>query len=59
VPSIKENYRHRPIKNRWKEEEAGSKISTDRLEEAIEAGPHVLAVACPFCFLMLQEAIQF
>ena len=42
----------------WIESEAGSKISLERLEEAIEKGPHILTTACPFCFLMFQEAIQ-
>jgi len=42
----------------WKEEEAGDKISIERLEEAMRANPQILATACPFCFLMFQEAIQ-
>jgi Fe-S oxidoreductase len=44
--------------NVWKEEEAGDKISVERLEEAMRANPQILATACPFCFLMFQEAIQ-
>jgi Fe-S oxidoreductase len=44
--------------NVWKEEEAGDKISVERLEEAVRANPQILATACPFCFLMFQEAIQ-
>lgn len=42
----------------WKEQETGRKMSVERLEEAIRAGPQVLATACPFCFLMFQEALQ-
>jgi Fe-S oxidoreductase len=44
--------------NAWKEQEAGDKISLVRLEEAMGADPQILATACPFCFLMFQEAIQ-
>jgi Fe-S oxidoreductase len=44
--------------NIWKEQEAGSKTSVQRLEEAIRVDPQILATACPFCFLMFQEAIQ-
>ncbi len=44
--------------NVWKEQETGDKISVARLEEALRANPQTLATACPFCFLMFQEAIQ-
>lgn len=44
--------------NIWKEQEVGSKTSVQRLEEAIRSNPQILATACPFCFLMFQEAIQ-
>jgi len=27
-------------------------------EEAMKENPRILATACPFCFLMFQEAIQ-
>ena len=44
--------------NIWKEQEAGSKTSVQRLEEAMRVDPQILATACPFCLLMFQEAIQ-
>jgi Fe-S oxidoreductase len=44
--------------NAWKEQEAGSKISIARLEEATRLAPQILATACPFCLLMFQEAVQ-
>jgi Fe-S oxidoreductase len=44
--------------NIWKELEGGSKTSVQRLEEAMRASPQIIATACPFCFLMFQEAIQ-
>lgn len=44
--------------NVWKEAEAGDKTSVKRLEEAMRAETQIVATACPFCFLMFQEAIQ-
>jgi Fe-S oxidoreductase len=44
--------------NIWKEQEAGYKISVERMEEAMRAAPQILVTACPFCLLMFQEAIQ-
>jgi Fe-S oxidoreductase len=44
--------------NTWKEQEAGDKINVERLEEAMRVDPQILATACPFCFLMFQEALQ-
>jgi Fe-S oxidoreductase len=44
--------------NAWKEQEIGEKVSVARLEEAAESAPQTLATACPFCFLMFQEAMQ-
>jgi len=42
----------------WREQEEGDKIHLTRLEEGLMANPQTLATACPFCFLMFQEAIQ-
>jgi Fe-S oxidoreductase len=40
----------------WKEEEQGNeRVSMNRLNEAIESGAESLAVACPFCMLMLND----
>lgn len=41
----------------WKEEEEGAeRVSENRLREALETGADTLAVACPFCMLMLADA---
>ena len=41
----------------WKEEEQGNeRVSMNRLDEALESGAKSLAVACPFCMLMLNDA---
>ncbi|MBN2060803.1 MAG: (Fe-S)-binding protein [Deltaproteobacteria bacterium] len=42
----------------WIENEAGVRMSGERLAEAINNDANSLATACPFCFLMFQEAIQ-
>jgi Fe-S oxidoreductase len=41
----------------WKEEEEGSeRVSANRLREAEETGATRLAVGCPFCMIMLNDA---
>jgi Fe-S oxidoreductase len=41
----------------WKEEEAGEKrVSEERIEEARRTGEATLAVGCPFCKMMLNDA---
>jgi len=43
----------------WKEEEAGTeRVSAARLEEARATGQDTLAVGCPFCMIMLEDAAQ-
>jgi Fe-S oxidoreductase len=41
----------------WKEEEAGDqRVSANRIQEAIATGAKTLAVGCPFCMIMLNDA---
>ena len=41
----------------WKEEEQGDeRVSANRLREAVDSGADTLAVACPFCMIMLNDA---
>ena len=41
----------------WKEEEAGEiRVSTERIREAVDSGESTLAVSCPFCMIMLDDA---
>ena len=41
----------------WKEEEEGnSRVSEERFGEAVESGADVLAVGCPFCMVMMNDA---
>jgi Fe-S oxidoreductase len=41
----------------WKEEEHGTEhVNTNRFAEAQATGKDTLAVACPFCLIMLSDA---
>ncbi len=41
----------------WKEEERGRRrVCDERRREARESGAKTLAVACPFCLIMLADA---
>jgi Fe-S oxidoreductase len=39
-------------------EERGSPINAERVREAAETGAETLAVACPFCTVMLDDGVQ-
>ena len=44
----------------FKEAEKGSKeIFIERIEEAIQAKPDIIATACPFCMNMLTDGIKY
>jgi len=41
----------------WKEEENGNvRVNAQRFREAQETGAEILAVGCPFCMIMLNDA---
>ncbi len=42
----------------WKEEEGTSRINLTRFQEAQATGADTLAVACPFCMIMLNDAAK-
>ncbi len=43
----------------FKEPEAGNKeINVERVDEALETRPQVIAAACPFCMLMLRDGVK-
>jgi Fe-S oxidoreductase len=39
-------------------EERGKPINEERVREAAETGANTLAVACPFCTLMLDDGVR-
>jgi len=40
----------------WMETKKGERLADLRLEQAIEVGAEVLAVACPYCMSMLKDS---
>ena len=40
------------------EEKVGSKMSHNRVDELMETKPDTIAVSCPFCVLMLEDALK-
>jgi Fe-S oxidoreductase/nitrate reductase gamma subunit len=42
----------------WMEEHTGKKINIERTEEALETGAARIAVACPFCYVMLDDGVK-
>ena len=42
----------------WMEEHVGKKVNVDRAEEAVATGAAEVAVACPFCFVMLDDGVR-
>ncbi len=41
----------------WMEEKLGTKVNVNRADEAIATGAGTIAVACPFCSVMLHDAV--
>jgi len=42
----------------WMEESEGKKINIERITEAIETGADEVAVACPFCYIMMDDGVK-
>jgi Fe-S oxidoreductase len=67
VPGIQAEEMHR-CKNRgfccgaggarmWMEERIGKRINTERIEEALALDPDTISTACPYCLVMLGDAV--
>jgi Fe-S oxidoreductase len=41
----------------WMEERTGKRISTERIDEALGTGPDTISTACPYCLVMLGDAV--
>lgn len=42
----------------WVEEEPGKEVNARRLEQALAVTPEILATACPFCMIMMEDGIK-
>ena len=42
----------------WMEERIGKRINTERIEEALETDPDTISTGCPYCLVMLGDAIS-
>jgi Fe-S oxidoreductase len=42
----------------WLEERIGKRINTERIEEALALDPDTVSTACPYCLVMLGDAIS-
>jgi Fe-S oxidoreductase len=42
----------------WMEENIGKKVNDERSQEAVATGASRIAVACPFCYVMLDDGVK-
>jgi Fe-S oxidoreductase len=42
----------------WMEENIGTRVNLNRANEAIATGANVVATACPYCIIMLDDAVK-
>jgi Fe-S oxidoreductase len=42
----------------WMEERIGKRINTERIEEALATDPDTVSTACPYCLVMLGDAVN-
>jgi Fe-S oxidoreductase/nitrate reductase gamma subunit len=42
----------------WMEEKVGKKVNVERAEEALATGADEIAIACPFCYVMLDDGVK-
>jgi len=42
----------------WMEERIGKRINTERIEEALSTSPDTISTGCPYCLVMLGDAVS-
>jgi Fe-S oxidoreductase len=42
----------------WMEENIGKRVNMDRTNEALDTGADIISTACPFCMIMLDDAVK-
>ncbi|MGH2783975.1 MAG: (Fe-S)-binding protein [Actinomycetota bacterium] len=42
----------------WMEETAGKRINHERIEEALGTNPDIVSTGCPYCMIMLDDAVK-
>ena len=42
----------------WMEEPTGKKVNIERAQEALATDPDEIAIACPFCYVMLDDGVK-
>lgn len=42
----------------WMEENIGKRVNMERTDEALGTGADIVSTACPFCMIMLDDAVQ-
>ena len=42
----------------WLEERIGKRINEERIDEALELDPDTISTACPYCLVMLGDAVN-
>jgi Fe-S oxidoreductase len=42
----------------WLEETIGTRINMERTNEALSTGADVVSTACPYCMIMLDDAVR-
>ena len=42
----------------WMEESIGKRVNMERTDEALSTGADVVVTACPYCLIMIDDAVK-